>query len=141
MAQRISAASPSASASSSSSSSSGAAAEGSDAGAEAAGGAGAGAAAPYGLIGGETTGLQRLEDMVGVGNSAWARAFEKPKTRSTSLDPPATTLLSPYLKFGCVSARQVCPPLAMTHVCHVPLLSLLLSLTAFPTDCVALFPD
>ena len=33
-------------------------------------------------------------------------AFEKPKTDPTSLAPPATTVLSPYLKFGCLSARR-----------------------------------
>ena len=32
--------------------------------------------------------------------------FEKPKGDPTAFDPsPATTTLSPYLKFGCVSPR------------------------------------
>ena len=32
--------------------------------------------------------------------------FSKPRTAPTSLEP-STTLLSPYLKFGCVSVREV----------------------------------
>lgn len=34
----------------------------------------------------------------------WVCAFEKPKTEPTALDP-ATTVLSPYLKFGALSPR------------------------------------
>lgn len=86
----------------------------------------------YGLVGGETAGLTRLNAL--IGNKArddWVASFEKPKTRSTGFDGttasssssssliygggmgnggnggPATTLLSPYLKFGCVSARKM----------------------------------
>ena len=33
-------------------------------------------------------------------------SFSKPNTAPTSLEP-STTLLSPYLKFGCVSVREV----------------------------------
>jgi hypothetical protein len=34
----------------------------------------------------------------------WVCKFEKPKTEPNTLSP-STTVLSPYLKFGCVSAR------------------------------------
>jgi cryptochrome len=36
---------------------------------------------------------------------AWVASFEKPKTAPTALEPD-TTGLSPYMKFGCVSARR-----------------------------------
>ncbi|MCL4105491.1 UNVERIFIED_CONTAM: hypothetical protein GTU68_055622, partial [Idotea baltica] len=35
---------------------------------------------------------------------SWVRNFEKPKTAPTALEP-STTVLSPYLKFGCLSPR------------------------------------
>uniref|UniRef100_A0A6S9LDJ6 Cryptochrome/DNA photolyase FAD-binding domain-containing protein n=1 Tax=Heterosigma akashiwo TaxID=2829 RepID=A0A6S9LDJ6_HETAK len=35
---------------------------------------------------------------------AWVAGFEKPKTSPNSLEP-STTVLSPYLKFGCLSPR------------------------------------
>lgn len=36
----------------------------------------------------------------------WVRQFEKPKGNPAAFDPePATTVLSPYLKFGCLSPR------------------------------------
>lgn len=31
--------------------------------------------------------------------------FEKPKGNPAAFNPPATTVLSPFLKFGCLSAR------------------------------------
>lgn len=34
----------------------------------------------------------------------WICMFEKPKTEPNSLEP-STTVLSPHLKFGCLSAR------------------------------------
>ena len=34
----------------------------------------------------------------------WICRFEKPRTEPNSLHP-STTVLSPYLKFGCLSAR------------------------------------
>ena len=63
--------------------------------------------AAYGVKGGETRGLARLQEQMGREGGSWARAFEKPKTTSASWagDPP-TTLLSPYVAFGCVSARM-----------------------------------
>ena len=36
----------------------------------------------------------------------WICSFEKPKTSPNSLEP-STTVLSPYLKFGCISARTM----------------------------------
>ena len=63
-------------------------------------------AAAFGVAGGESAGLARLEAALARDGGAWARAFEKPKTKSTKFDvDPSTTVLSPYLKFGCVSAR------------------------------------
>ena len=35
----------------------------------------------------------------------WICSFEKPKTEPNKLSP-STTVLSPYLKFGCLSARK-----------------------------------
>lgn len=52
--------------------------------------------------GGETEGLRRMR--VSLADRAWVCAFEKPKTAPNALTP-ATTVLSPYLKFGCLSAR------------------------------------
>lgn len=54
--------------------------------------------------GGETEGLRRLNEFVCEKNGSWVRSFEKPNTSPNSLTP-STTVLSPYLKFGCVSAR------------------------------------
>lgn len=53
--------------------------------------------------GGETEALRRLECMMGKKN--WVCTFEKPKTAPNSLEP-STTVLSPYLKFGCLSPRM-----------------------------------
>jgi hypothetical protein len=43
-------------------------------------------------------------------DKAWVAAFEKPKTDPSAFEKPATTVLSPYLKFGQVltpsDARQ-----------------------------------
>lgn len=52
--------------------------------------------------GGETEGLARLERH--LARTGWCCKFEKPKTPPNSIEP-STTVLSPYLKFGCVSAR------------------------------------
>ena len=79
--------------------------------------------------GGETEALARMEEKVGGPNpelyvlyttalcsspicsvqvsqktAAWVRAFEKPATSPNSLEP-STTVLSPHLKFGCLSPR------------------------------------
>lgn len=54
--------------------------------------------------GGETEALARLAEQ--LSDKAWVAAFEKPKGDPAAFDPkPATTILSPYLKFGCLSAR------------------------------------
>lgn len=53
--------------------------------------------------GGETSGLERLQHH--MSRVRWVATFEKPKTKPNSLEP-ATTVLSPYLKFGCVSPRR-----------------------------------
>ena len=52
--------------------------------------------------GGETEGLARLERA--LARPGWVCRFEKPKTAPNALQP-STTVLSPYVKFGCVSAR------------------------------------
>lgn len=56
-----------------------------------------------GFPGGETEGLRRMK--AATKDSAFVCNFEKPKTRSSSFNPPSTTVLSPYIKFGCVSVR------------------------------------
>jgi len=56
--------------------------------------------------GGETEGLRRMDELVSMKRAAWVRKFEKPNTSPNSLEP-ATTVLSPYLKFGCVSPRAL----------------------------------
>ncbi|XP_041481476.1 cryptochrome-2-like isoform X1 [Lytechinus variegatus] len=53
--------------------------------------------------GGETEGLQRME--LHLARKSWVCGFEKPKTSPNSLEP-STTVLSPYLKFGCLSPRK-----------------------------------
>lgn len=55
--------------------------------------------------GGESVGLARLA--AALSDDAAVAKFEKPKTDPTTLLTPSTTVLSPYLKFGCVSAREV----------------------------------
>ena len=53
--------------------------------------------------GGETEGLKRMADQ--FRDTKRIALFEKPKTNPTDFEVPSTTVLSPYLKFGCVSAR------------------------------------
>ena len=52
--------------------------------------------------GGETLALRRMEEH--LADKAWVAQFEKPKGNPAAL-VPATTVLSPYLKFGCLSIR------------------------------------
>lgn len=40
-----------------------------------------------------------------LSDKAWVASFEKPKGNPAALLRPATTVLSPYLKFGCLSPR------------------------------------
>ena len=54
------------------------------------------------LQGGETLALRRMEEH--IADKAWVVQFEKPKGNPAALEP-ATTVLSPYLKFGCLSVR------------------------------------
>lgn len=54
--------------------------------------------------GGETEGLKRFQTI--LRKTDWICRFEKPKTSPNSLEP-STTVLSPYIKFGCVSSRLV----------------------------------
>ena len=62
--------------------------------------------AAFGVVGGESVGLKRLGAFMAKGGGAWARAFEKPRTFSARFDAdPSTTVLSPYVSHGCVSAR------------------------------------
>ncbi|KAI3439135.1 hypothetical protein D9Q98_001543 [Chlorella vulgaris] len=53
--------------------------------------------------GGETAALARMADY--LSDKAWVCAFEKPKGNPAAFVRPATTVLSPYLKFGCLSPR------------------------------------
>jgi cryptochrome len=53
--------------------------------------------------GGESEAINRLHTTV-VERVDWVRTFAKPDTSPNSLSP-STTVLSPYLKFGCLSAR------------------------------------
>lgn len=52
--------------------------------------------------GGESEALKRLDKMIKKGD--WIRSFEKPNTSPNSLEP-STTVLSPYISFGCLSSR------------------------------------
>nr|CAD7464667.1 unnamed protein product [Timema tahoe] len=60
----------------------------------------------------------------GVPKLAWVCKFEKPNTSPNSLEP-STTVLSPYLKFGCLSARTFYHQLKQT----MPLLCNMLNAT------------
>lgn len=51
--------------------------------------------------GGEKEALKRLEEY--MKKKSWVCTFEKPNTSPNSLKP-STTVLSPYMKFGCLSA-------------------------------------
>nr|KYP54012.1 Cryptochrome-1 [Cajanus cajan] len=53
--------------------------------------------------GGESEALKRLDEC--MKDKKWVANFEKPKGNPSAFLKPATTVLSPYLKFGCLSAR------------------------------------
>lgn len=53
--------------------------------------------------GGESEAMKRLSDA--MNDREWVAKFEKPKGDPTAFRKPATTVLSPYLKFGCLSSR------------------------------------
>lgn len=54
--------------------------------------------------GGESEALKRLNDS--LIDKIWIANFEKPKGDPSAFIKPATTVLSPYLKFGCLSSRH-----------------------------------
>lgn len=62
--------------------------------------------------GGETAALARMRQK--LADHKWVQQFEKPKTAPNALEP-ATTVLSPYLKFGCLSARVLYHELAAIY--------------------------
>ncbi|PUZ74606.1 hypothetical protein GQ55_1G078500 [Panicum hallii var. hallii] len=53
--------------------------------------------------GGETEALRRMKES--LQDKEWVVKFEKPKGDPSAFLKPATTVLSPYLKFGCLSSR------------------------------------
>ncbi|KAJ4718316.1 (6-4)DNA photolyase [Melia azedarach] len=53
--------------------------------------------------GGESEALKRLRES--IRDKEWVANFEKPKGDPSAYLKPATTVLSPYLKFGCLSSR------------------------------------
>ncbi|XP_051135746.1 (6-4)DNA photolyase isoform X2 [Andrographis paniculata] len=53
--------------------------------------------------GGESEALRRLRKS--ISDKEWVAKFEKPKGDPSSFLKPSTTVLSPYLKFGCLSSR------------------------------------
>ncbi|XP_047076595.1 (6-4)DNA photolyase-like [Lolium rigidum] len=53
--------------------------------------------------GGETEALKRMRES--LQDKEWVAKFEKPKGDPSAFLKPATTALSPYLKFGCLSSR------------------------------------
>ncbi|KAI3766713.1 hypothetical protein L2E82_16783 [Cichorium intybus] len=53
--------------------------------------------------GGESEALRRLQES--TNNKEWVAKFEKPKGDPSAFIKPSTTMLSPYLKFGCLSSR------------------------------------
>ncbi|KAM7256872.1 hypothetical protein ACFE04_012613 [Oxalis oulophora] len=59
--------------------------------------------APIPFQGGESEALKRLREA--MNNKEWVANFEKPKGDPSAFMKPATTVLSPYLKFGCLSSR------------------------------------
>lgn len=62
----------------------------------------AGTLQPSKYPGGEREGLERLGKS--LSDAGWVCAFEKPNTSPNSIRP-STTVLSPYVTFGCVSSR------------------------------------
>ena len=55
------------------------------------------------MQGGESVALARLADQ--LSDKGWVAAFEKPKGDPSAFIKPATTMLSPHLKFGTLSCR------------------------------------
>ncbi|XP_062395099.1 cryptochrome circadian regulator 5 isoform X2 [Sardina pilchardus] len=59
-------------------------------------------ASPEVFPGGEQEALKRLDEY--MDKPTWVCSFEKPQTSPNALSP-STTVLSPYIRFGCLSAR------------------------------------
>lgn len=57
---------------------------------------------PNKFPGGEKEGLKRMKEM--LSKTKWIHEFEKPKTSPNSIEP-STTVLSPYITWGCLSSR------------------------------------
>ena len=73
------------------------------------------------LAGGESEALKRME--AHLARTQWIVSFEKPNTSPTEMDAFApstrsTTALSPYLKFGCLSARLLHERVAAIYRAH-----------------------
>jgi cryptochrome len=58
------------------------------------------------MLGGEKEALARLDKY--MARTKWVAEFEKPNTSPAiaDMDERSTTVLSPYLKFGCLSSRR-----------------------------------
>lgn len=65
--------------------------------------------------GGESAGLERMASW--GKRTKWIADFAKPNTAPTSLEP-STTVMSPYLKFGCVSVRDMMQVLKAAYAEH-----------------------
>ena len=53
-----------------------------------------------------------------LADKEWVAAFEKPKGNPALFTKPATTCLSPYLKFGCMSSRLFyCQLAGVSQIC------------------------
>jgi cryptochrome len=78
------------------------------------------------LAGGETEALRRMEahlTRTDRDGRPWVASFEKPNTSPTEMDAFATgtrstTVLSPYLKFGCLSSRVLHERIAAIYRKH-----------------------
>lgn len=53
--------------------------------------------------GGESEALRLMNEK--LSDEKWVSSFEKPKTSPFAVEQASTTMLSPYLKFGCLSPR------------------------------------
>ena len=60
---------------------------------------------PLKFPGGEKEALRRLKQTI-LDRPEWAANFDKPKTSPNALEP-TTSVLSPYLKFGCLSSSHM----------------------------------
>jgi hypothetical protein len=65
-----------------------------------------------------------------MADGLWVAKFQKPDTDPTAFSKPATTVLSPYLKFGCLSARHFYAHLMEVYRWAAVLLLLLLGAAA-----------